>query len=96
MKCNQKPKCDNEAAYRFTWPGQDESVICAEHAPKLRGVANALGMHLQLVPLEPEEVVERCESGCEASVTHHDDEGIPLCDECWEDLVQESEAAPDA
>ena len=26
--CNQKG-CDNEAMYRFTWPGRDEAGICA-------------------------------------------------------------------
>lgn len=51
MKCNQQ-NCDNEAKYRFTWPGRDEAGICVEHAPKLRGLANAMGMHLQLIQIE--------------------------------------------
>ena len=52
MKCNQK-NCENEGAYRFTWPGQDEEHICEEHAPKLRAVANAIGLHVQIIPIEP-------------------------------------------
>jgi hypothetical protein len=46
-KCNQK-SCESEGVYRFTWPGQDEQVICEDHLPKLRAVANAMGLHLQI------------------------------------------------
>ena len=52
-------KCENEAAYRYTWPGHDESFICEEHSKKLLAVANAMGMYLQLVPLEENEK-EKC------------------------------------
>lgn len=45
-------RCEQKAVRRFTWPGQDESFICDEHLPKLQGVANAMGMHLQLIPLD--------------------------------------------
>lgn len=44
-------KCDNEAAYRFTWPGEDESLICEKHVPKLQDVASAIGLALQIIPL---------------------------------------------
>lgn len=50
MKCNQAG-CENKAAYRFTWPGRDEAGICEQHSTKLRGVAHAMGMHVQLIPL---------------------------------------------
>jgi hypothetical protein len=50
MKCNQQG-CQNEAAFRFTWPGSDEAGICAQHAPKLDAVAQAMGLHLQVIPL---------------------------------------------
>ena len=55
MKCNQQgpPPCPEPAAFRFTWPGKDEQGICALHAPKLKDIANALGLHLQLIPIEP-------------------------------------------
>ncbi|MDH5279549.1 MAG: hypothetical protein OEW52_00200 [Thermoleophilia bacterium] len=49
--CNQKG-CTNAGAYRFTWPGNDEAHICEEHAPKLRGIAAAMGLHVQLIPIE--------------------------------------------
>lgn len=43
--------CDNEARYRFTWPGNDEQAICEEHKPKLEAVARMMGFHLQIIPL---------------------------------------------
>ena len=54
MKCNQQD-CDNVAAFRFTWPGRDEAGICAEHAPKLSGVAATMGLYMQLIPLFDDE-----------------------------------------
>lgn len=51
MKCNQQ-ECDENAAYRFTWPGRDEASICDKHAPQLESVASAMGMYIQLIPLE--------------------------------------------
>lgn len=51
-------KCPHQAFYRFTWPGQDESFICTEHVNKLQGVASAMGMYLQIIPLSNEEQAE--------------------------------------
>ena len=48
--CNQNG-CEAPAVARFTWPGRDEAGICAEHLPKLRGVASAMGLHLQIISL---------------------------------------------
>jgi hypothetical protein len=50
-------QCDAPAAYRYTWPGHDEGFICEEHAPKLRAVAQAMGLYLQLIPVGDD---ERC------------------------------------
>lgn len=44
-------KCQNVAAFRYTWPGRDESVICVQHASYLQKVANAIGLHVQLIPI---------------------------------------------
>ena len=49
--CNQQG-CHNEAAYRFTWAGQNEAGICEKHAAQIKAVASAIGYHLQLIPLE--------------------------------------------
>lgn len=50
MKCNQEG-CENEAAYRFTWPGQDEAGVCETHAENLRSIADAEGLYLGLQSL---------------------------------------------
>ncbi len=52
-RCNQSG-CEHEPAYRFTWPGRDEEGICEMHAAKLTGVARAMGLYVQLIPLETE------------------------------------------
>lgn len=60
MTCEQNLSeggtCPAPAAYRYTWPGGDEARICEEHSAHMRGVARAMGMHLQLIPLNEEEV----------------------------------------
>ena len=43
--------CENPGAFCYTWPGQNQAVACAEHDLQLRGVANAIGMHLQMIPI---------------------------------------------
>lgn len=53
MDCNQKG-CSSPAAYRYTWPGTDEAGICEAHAEKAKAIASAMGLHLQMIPLEPE------------------------------------------
>ena len=56
--------CENDAVYRFTWPGQDESFICEDHVKWLQNVANAMGLHLQIIPLE-KDVSEKCRQSME-------------------------------
>jgi len=43
--------CDNRAKFRYTWPGRDEALICDDHVEKLRAVASAIGLPLQIIPL---------------------------------------------
>lgn len=57
MKCAQD-KCGADAAFRYTWPGRPESGICDAHAPKLRAVARAIGLELELVAVADEEPLE--------------------------------------
>lgn len=52
-KCNQRG-CNEPAGFRFTWPGRDEAGICQQHAPQLQGIANAIGLYVQLIPLDDE------------------------------------------
>jgi hypothetical protein len=49
--------CTLPALSRYTWPGRDESFICPIHEIKLRAVAKAIGLQLQIVPLTPAELV---------------------------------------
>jgi hypothetical protein len=43
--------CGEHAAFRFTWPGKPESHVCVIHGMQVVGIANAIGLPLQLVPL---------------------------------------------
>ncbi len=51
-RCNQKG-CNDIPAYRFTWPGTNEAAVCENHSRYVKGVASALGMYIQLIPIEP-------------------------------------------
>lgn len=48
--------CGKPAVYRYTWPGRDQACVCDEHAPKLTGIASAMGLHLQLLPADDTDV----------------------------------------
>lgn len=56
-RCTQmlhNDQCPCLASYRFTWPGRSEAFICGECEPKLRKVADAMGLSLQIIELYPE------------------------------------------
>ena len=44
--------CENPSAFRYTWPGRDEAGICEKHSVQLRNVASAIGLYVQMIPLE--------------------------------------------
>jgi len=48
---------NNPAKYRYTWPGTDEAFICEDHVDRLRGIANVIGLHLQVILLTKEELM---------------------------------------
>ena len=48
-------QCKQPAAYRYTWPGKDEALICEVHVHKLQAVASAMGLPLRIIPIEPTE-----------------------------------------
>ncbi len=48
-------KCDQQALFRYTWAGRDESFCCLEHAQQIQGVAQAMGYYVQLIPLSGDE-----------------------------------------
>jgi len=43
--------CGEHAAFRYTWPGRDESYCCIEHGSQLQRVADAIGCYVQMIPL---------------------------------------------
>ncbi len=49
-KCCQE-KCENDAAFKYTWPGKDESYSCFECSLKVAGLAQVMGLHLQVRPM---------------------------------------------
>ncbi len=51
-------QCPEKADFRYTWPGNDESLICEEHARKMKAVASAMGYCCQILPYEGG---ERCD-----------------------------------
>lgn len=55
--CSQEG-CSEPGAYRYTWPGKDEALACQKHAVPIQGLAAAMGMHIQTIPLEPDNVAE--------------------------------------
>jgi hypothetical protein len=55
MKVIKMANCQQQAIFRYTWPGRNESFACLEHATQLSRVADAMGLSLQLIPLSGEE-----------------------------------------
>ncbi len=51
MEENGNVLCEAKGRFRYTWPGKDEAVVCEGHASKIKAVANAIGCHLQMIPL---------------------------------------------
>jgi len=51
MKCNQS-NCDKNATYLFTWPNENQKGICEECSKKLKAIANAMGLYIQLIKIE--------------------------------------------
>lgn len=58
-------------------------------------LAEVATVHASDVRLDDDETVTACEAGqpeC-GPVAHHDSEGVPLCQGCWEELLADSEAS---
>lgn len=49
MICSQT-LCNAQAAYLFTWPGKPQAGICEQHVHKLRAVAEAMSLYLEVIP----------------------------------------------
>ena len=66
-------QCPHEAAFRYTWPGNDEALICSMHARRASKIAEAMGFHLQMIPLTKEALLagEKCHQKIEGG---HDEQ----------------------
>lgn len=53
-------QCRNPGAFKYTWPGRNEAYICAEHVEKLKAVAFAIGLYLQIGEI-PENEQRQCD-----------------------------------
>lgn len=51
MKSVNETLCGQHAAFRYTWPGRDESHCCVEHGLQLQNVARAIGCYVQMIPI---------------------------------------------
>ena len=47
--CAQRD-CDEPTAFLYTWPGRDQAGVCVGHSGYLQRVAEAMDLHLQLLP----------------------------------------------
>ena len=50
-----RQKCKLPALVRYTWPGKDEALACLIHADQINKVANAIGLHLQMIELSEQD-----------------------------------------
>lgn len=48
-------KCQEQALFRYTWAGRNESFCCLTHAQQIQGVAQAMSYYVQLIPLSGDE-----------------------------------------
>jgi len=55
----EKQKCESPALFRYTWPGRDESFSCLEHSVGLQNIAQALGLHLQMIQVDQRKEIDK-------------------------------------
>lgn len=53
-------QCKNPGAFKYMWPGRNEAYICAECVLKLRAIASAIGLYVQIREV-PEDEQWQCE-----------------------------------
>ena len=52
-------KCNQQALFRYTWAGRDESYCCLEHAQGIKTIADAIGYYVQFIPLSGNEQMDK-------------------------------------
>ncbi len=51
-------KCTLPALFKYTWPGNDEAAACFEHSFQIKKVAEAIGLHLQMIQVDQRRELE--------------------------------------
>lgn len=79
-------KLSEKIQYLRGWaPRQPDILLCS----KILDVCDAAQKHLS-----GEEKEEQCESGCDDPVVAHDVEGVPLCQGCYDECVEDMKTIP--
>lgn len=74
-------KCQEQALFRYTWAGRNESFCCLTHAQQIQVVAQAMGYYVQLIPLSGDEQLKvTCQSEVRANKGLHTDSGDSLAE----------------
>lgn len=75
-------KCQEQALFRYTWAGRDESFCCLTHAQQIQGVAQVMGYYVQLmIPLSGDEQTKvSCQNEVRANKGLHTDSGDSLAE----------------
>ncbi len=58
MACNSND-CDGIGNFRYTWPGRDEAWVCVLCSARLQGIAAAISLHVQFIPLTADDYMNR-------------------------------------
>lgn len=51
QKLSKGVTCPRVAVYKYTWPGEEERIVCEHHSHKLQDVARALSFRITLTVL---------------------------------------------
>jgi hypothetical protein len=58
------PPCTNEGRWERFWPGRSPDYVCTAHAEDTKAIGRALAIHIEVRPLEVDEVVPcSCRAG---------------------------------
>lgn len=58
MTGDQDVPCDEDAAHSFVWPGRSRAFICESHYKRLVKIADALGLPIESLDVQPVEKSE--------------------------------------
>lgn len=56
--CGQE-LCTDDAAFSYVWPGRPRALLCAKHVHKLKEIAEALGLPVASLDVQPANVARQ-------------------------------------